>query len=213
MTNLTPVLLAARDGRPATVNELCELGPELIQSCETPRQRIQDLKQRLLSAGGAPVLPVAVTFEKAGLSQRKQIANGFELRIHAGDLPLSLEDRQRALNSFWELDRVVAYQTLGETIATPAEVRELSQHVQRERNRAILEADGSLMALHCGLHALDDSLKRLSDRELVDVAPVVRSLVADVESCISPTDRRQYSDQIKARVGRMRDRLLTVPGV
>jgi hypothetical protein len=211
MTNLTPVLLAARNGKPATVNELNELGPELIESCETPRIRIQDLKQRLLT-GEAPVLPEAVTFERAGPLQRKQIAYKFELRIHSGDSPLSFEDRPRALNSLWELDRVVVYQTLGETIKTPAEVCELSRHVQRERTRALVAVDGSLMALHCALHALDDSLKRLSDAELVGVTPEVRPLVEDVGGYISTTVRRPYSDEIIARVDRMRHWLLAIPG-
>jgi TIR domain len=212
MTDLIPVLLAARNGRPATVNELNELEPELIKSCETARIRIQALRQRLLSTGGAPVLPEAVTFERAGPVQRKQIAYEFELRIRSGDSPLSFEIRQRALNSLWEFDRVVAYQTLGETIEKPAEVLELSDHVQRERNRAILEVDGSLMALHCAFHALDDSLKRLADPDLVDVAPAVRPLVEDLGGYISATVRREYSDQIIERVGRMRDRLLAIPG-
>ena len=206
MTNLVPVLLAARDGRQATVNELMELDPKLIEQCEIPRTRILALVERLVDPGGAPVLDSAVTFEKAGVPQRKRIAFEFDARVQGGDVPLSPADLPRALNSLWELDRVVAYQVRAATVKTAQEMRDLVGDVQRERARAAAEPK-SLMALHCSLRALDVAARRLSSSgESAPDVPVLLEALREVEDHVV-TNRGPHADEILSRVRDMRQRL------
>jgi hypothetical protein len=202
MTNLVPVLLAAKESRPARVDELSD---DVIRSCEEPRKRVRELKERLLDARGRPVLAEAVRFEKAELATRKHIAYDFESRIKAGDTILSDADRRDALNSYWPLDRIVAYQTLAATASTRNEVLDVVSVVDREYARTKADGQASLMPLHCALHALDDSMRRLSDPSDRDaVRPHLGGVVERTEAYVKVGPDRHYRGEMTDRLRGMR---------
>jgi TIR domain len=206
LMNVRSKLLTARPFA-AAPDGLLDIPRDVLDGCETPRIRVQQLVQRLLDPTSAPVVEEAIRFDGLDTEQRKRIIQGIERQVAAGHLPFSEAQRPRALDSFWDLDRIVTYLSLEAEVTTAAHVMDLSNHVRRELELVeSLKVRSSLMALYYAVRALDHGLQRshaLSDalnRTLMDV-------VADVDRYVTADPAREERDRFARRLARIRERL------
>ena len=160
LMNVRSKLLTARTFGPAA-DGLLDIPKDVLDGCETPRLRVQQLIQRLLDPTSAPVVDEAIRYDSLDTDQKKELIQAIERRVAAGQTPLTGEVRQRALDSFWDLDRIVTYLSLEPEASTVAHVVDLSDHVRRELE--LVESKrvpSSLMPLYYSVRALDHGLQR-----------------------------------------------------
>jgi hypothetical protein len=199
LMNIRSVVVLTKDSQPIRP---ADIPRELMEGCERPRTQILDLKQQLLDPASAPVLPDAARFQALDTLRRKETAQIYERRIAAGEVPLPLADRRRALDSIWDLDRMVSYQSFEAEATTMAHMLDLAQHVRRELDRAeVRTIPGSLMPLYCAVRALDTSARRLpASPDLVNAGRTVLEITGDVRRFVSADPDRDTNRKFARRL-------------
>ena len=197
--NIRAIVLLTHDGeqiRPA------EIPRDLLEGCEQPRVRILHLAQKLLDPSSVPVLEEAARFQGFDRVQRRDMTLAYEHRIAAGEVVLPLADRRRALDSFWDLDRIVSYQTLGAEATTAAKTQEIAQYVRSELERVEARSvRSSVIPLYCAVRVLDAAVARLSATgELAAAAGAILDVVSDVEDFVSADPDRDETGKVARRL-------------
>jgi hypothetical protein len=210
LMNVKSKLLTARPFI-AAADGLLDIPKDVLDGCEMPRLRVQQLVQRLLDPTSAPAVEEAIRYDSLDADQKKEMIQAFERRIATGQTPLAGDERQRALDSFWDLDRIVAYLSLEVEVSTVSQLVDLSHHVRRELDLVSSKrVRSSVMPLYCSVRALDRALLRmpaLSDaarQALIEVA-------TDIEQYLSAHPTGDEQGRFAGRLARIRERLAANP--
>jgi TIR domain-containing protein len=210
LMNVRSKLLTARSFEPA-LDGLLDIPKDVLDGCETPRLRVAQLVQRLLDSTSAPIMDEAIQFDGLDFDQKKARVQHIERRIEAGKTAMMVEERSRALGSFWDLDRIVCYLSLEAEVTRGAQVVDLSHHVRRELE--LVEAKRirfSLMPLYYSVRALDRGLERSPVVE-DELRQRLLEVVADVERYMKADPARDKRGKFAERFARIRERLATDP--
>lgn len=188
---------------------LLDIPPDVLRACEAPRICIEQLKERLLNPEGAPVLPDALRFERLDTLHRKALIRGLERRAMDGDPPLPREDRNRALVSFWDLDRIACYQALALEAGTAAHVMDLANHARSELERLeVSRTPLSLIPLYQAVRAVDHALKGCAAAgQPLPHPPDVLAVVAEVERYVREDADRDGHQRFADRIASIREQL------
>jgi hypothetical protein len=208
--NIRAVVLLTHDREPIRP---ADIPRDLLDGCEQPRVRILHLAQRLLDPSSVPVLEEAARFQGFDRAQRRDMTLAYEHRIAAGDVVLSRAERRRALDSFWDLDRIVSYQTLGAEAATAAQAQEIAHYVRSELERVEARSvRSSVIPLYCAVRVLDAAVARLSSTgELASAAGVILDVISDVDEFVSADPDRDETGKVARRLEVIRASLGAAP--
>jgi hypothetical protein len=182
--NVKSKLLTARSFDHAD-DGLLNIPKDVLDGCETPRIRIQELVQRLLDPSGAPVMEEALRFDASDTNEKKVMIQGLERRLAASEEVVPSPQRSRALDSQWDLDRITCYLSLEVDATTVRQVTDLIEQVRRELE--LVETKrlrSSLMPLYYSVRAMASALERI---ELTDdrVRRTAGEVAADVQRYVT----------------------------
>jgi TIR domain len=208
--NIRSVVLLTNNSQPIRP---ADIPIELMKGCEVPRIEILHLKQQLLDPNGAPVLRDSVRFQGMDTLQRKITAQMYERRIASGETLLPVAERRRALDSSWDLDRMVSYQSFEAEARGVEQIRDLARHVRSELARAETRTTPvSLMPLYCAVRALETSVRRLpSSPELIAAGRAVLEVAGEVRRYVSADPDRDANGKFARRLEGIQSHLSAAP--
>jgi hypothetical protein len=209
--NVKSKLLAERPFDPAA-DGLLDIPNDVLQGCETPRVRAQELVRRLLDPSGSPVMEEeALRFDASESPEKKITIQRLERQLAAREEIVPSTQRIRALGSRWDLDRIACYLSLAEDATEASHVADLIEQVGRELDLAeSRRLRSSLMPLYYAIRAMASVLERIGTpddrlrRAALDVA-------VEVERYVTADPARDARGKFARRLARIRQVLTTGP--